>query len=83
MALSSNVERTPEEMNAALARRVESLVSDLLVIDGMTKRGAMLSAKYRVEELPAIRRFVLRIFDALDDGAPAQQPWNREQTDAS
>lgn len=72
-----DVERTLEELNAALQRRLESLVSDLLVIDGMTKRGAMLSEEYRERELPAIRRYASRILAAVESGASAEQPWDR------
>lgn len=83
MALSSEVIRTPEELNACLERRVESLVSDLLVIDGMTKRGAVLSEKYREHELPSICRFALRILTALEGGVPASQPWDRGDRNAA
>ena len=77
------VDRTTEELNAALERRMEDLVSSLMVINGMTKRGAVMPEKYREQELPAIRRFATRIFDALEKGVPAGQPWDRENADAA
>jgi hypothetical protein len=76
-------DRTPEELNAALERRMEDLVSSLMVINGMTKRGAVMPTMYRERELPAIRRFAERIFAALEKGIPAGQPWDKESADAA
>lgn len=73
-----NVERTSEELNAALQRRLESLVSDLLVIDGMTRRGAVLNEHNREHVVPPLIRLALRLLDALEKGEPAKQPWSAE-----
>jgi hypothetical protein len=56
--------------------RIEDLVSSLLVLDGMTKRGGSLDESYRQKELPSIRRFAGRVLDALEKGERAVQPWD-------
>lgn len=71
-------ERTPEELNARLARRLESFASDLQVIEGMTRRGAVLPAGYRQNQLQAMRRYCEVIFHALTVGEPAECKWHME-----
>lgn len=63
---------TPDDIR----NRVEDLVSSLLVLTGMTKRGGALEEEYRQKELPAIKRFATRVLDALEKGEPAAQPWD-------
>ena len=69
-------ERTPEELDAALQNRMEMLVSDLMVIDGMTQRGARLEPLYRQLGMPAVRRMAERVLEALEKGETAKQPWD-------
>lgn len=64
---------TPDD----LRNRIEDLVSSLLVLSGMTKRGGALDEEYRAKELPAIKRFATRVLDALEKGEPAHQPWDK------
>lgn len=71
-------ERTTEELNECLERRMQSLVSDLLVIEGMTRRGAELSEGYRRNQLQAIHRFWQAIYEGLDAGIPAVAGWHME-----
>ncbi len=75
--------RTPEELDAALMTRVENLASDLLMLSGITKRGATLPDDYRAGNVPALRRLAMRVLDALESGAPSQHPWDREKADAT
>lgn len=78
------VDRSPEELNEALVRRMESMVSDLLVISGMTRRGAVLPPEYNKEwGLASIRRFAERLFDALEKHEPVKHPWDVEKSDAA
>lgn len=63
---------TPDD----LRNRVEDLVSSLLVLTGMTKRGGTLEEEYRQRELPAIKRFATRVLDALEAGVPTKNPWD-------
>ncbi len=76
-------DRTPDELNAALMTRVENLASDLLMLSGITKRGATLPDNYREGNVPALRRLAMRVFDALENGASAAHPWDREKADAA
>ena len=62
-----------------LRNRMETLAGDLQVIDGITKRGAMLPVEYRRDQLPALTRYAGRVFDALAWGAPVRNPWDRER----
>lgn len=64
---------TPDD----LRNRMEDLASTLHVLNGMTRRGGVLPEDYRAVDVPAIRRFANRIFDALENGKPAKQPWDR------
>lgn len=64
---------TPDDIRC----RIEGLVSDLLILDGMTKRGGSLTEEYREREIPAIRRFATRVLEALEKGERAAQPWDR------
>jgi hypothetical protein len=59
-----------------IRNRIEDLVSSLLILDGMTKRGGALPDEYRERELPAIKRFAGRVLDALEKGERARQPWD-------
>ncbi len=72
------IERTPEELNDALMTRVENLASDLLMLSGITKRGAALPDDYRAVNVPALRRLAMRVLDSLERGTPSQQPWDRQ-----
>lgn len=64
---------TPDDIR----NRVEDLVSSLLVLDGMSKRGGSLDEAYRAKELQSIKRFANRVLDALAAGEPAKNPWDR------
>lgn len=78
------ITRTPEELNDALVRRMESMTSDLLVLSGMTKRGAVLPEEYRANEFQAIRMMALRVLRALGRGEAAHHPWGyKERSDAA
>ncbi len=77
------VERTPEQLNDALMTRVENLTSDLLVLSGITQRGAVLPDQYREDALLPIMRLADRVFRALRAGEPVSNPWDREKTDAA
>lgn len=63
---------TPDDIEG----NIQALVSTLLLLSGMTKRGGVLPEAYREKELPAIRRFAGRVLDALEKGEPAKQPWD-------
>lgn len=65
-------------LNDALLSRMETLASDLLVITGMTRHGAVLPEAYRSGQLQSMRRAYDRIFDALAAGAAVLHPWNQE-----
>jgi hypothetical protein len=75
------VERSAEELNEALVRRIQSMNSDLMVLSGMTKRGAVLPKQYR--ELEALRRYFNRLVDALERGEPVSHPWDVEKPNAA
>ncbi len=77
------VERTPEELNDALMTRVENLASDLLMLSGITKRGAVLPDGYDRRALSAMRGLAMSVFDAIENGVPATHPWDREKADAA
>jgi hypothetical protein len=70
------VERSADELNEALVRRMDCLISDLLVIDSMTRRGAILPLESRGENLAATRRFTENLFIALQEGRPTIHPWS-------
>lgn len=70
---------TPDD----LENNLQALVSTLLLLNGMTKRGGVLSEDYRAKELPAIKRFAGRVLDALEKGEPAHQPWDHEKQEAA
>jgi hypothetical protein len=79
-----NVDRSPEELNEALIRRMESMTSDLLVLSGMTKRGAVLPEAYRTREFHAIWMMALRVLRALERGEAVSHPWGqKEKVDAA
>lgn len=61
-----------------LENNMQALVSTLMLLQGMTKRGGILDKAYRANELPAIKRFAGRVLDALEKGEPARQPWERD-----
>lgn len=65
--------------NGALLRRIETLAYDLQVIEGMTRRGAVLPAAYRETTLVAMRNAYNRLWGALYSGKPVTHPWSREQ----
>ncbi len=77
------VERTPEELNDALMTRVENLASDLLMLSGITKRGAVLPDDYRAVNVPALRGMAMRVFVALEAGEATSNLWDREKADAT
>ena len=77
------VDRTQEQLNDALLNRVENLASDLLMLSGITKRGATLPDGYDSRALSAMRGLAMSVFDALEIGTPAQHPWDRESIDAT
>ncbi len=72
------VDRTPEQLNEALLNRVENLASDLLMLSGITKRGAVLPDDYDRRALSAMRGLAMSVFDALEKGVPATHPWDRQ-----
>lgn len=61
-----------------LKLRMEDLASTLHVLNGMSRRGGVLPEDYRAHDVPAIKRFALRILDALEKGEPAQRPWDHK-----
>lgn len=63
---------TPDDIES----NIEALVSTLLLLNGMTKRGGVLPEEYRAKELPAIRRFATRVLDALETGTAVKNPWD-------
>lgn len=65
-------------LNDQLLARMEGFVSDLMVIDGMTRRGAALPLDYRTQTLPPIVRMANRILEALQDGEAATHPWSAD-----
>ena len=65
---------TPDDV----ASNMEALVSTLLLLNGMTKRGGTLTEEYRAKELPAIKRFANRVLDALATGTACKQPWDHD-----
>lgn len=58
----------------ARKRRLEEGAKNLRgeVLQAMRDAGL---SKIRAPDIPAIRRFAMRIFDALEKGEPARQPW--------
>jgi hypothetical protein len=76
------VTRSPEELNEALVRRMDCLISDLLVIDGMTRRGAVLPPESRGENLAATRRYMENLFIALQEGRSTTHAWDVEKRNA-
>jgi hypothetical protein len=64
-----------ETLDDQLLARMHGLSSGLLVIAGMTKRGAKLPPSYTADG--AIRRMAERVFDALAERRAAVLPWDR------
>lgn len=73
------VDRSPDELNDALVRRMEDFASDLFLLTGMTKRGAVLPEDYRSRVLPPIRDMTVRVLDALLAGEVIRHPWDHER----
>jgi len=74
--MSDVIERFDPPTSDDVENNMEALVSTLMLLNGMTKRGGALTPEYRAKELQSIRRFATRIFDALEKGEPAVQPWD-------
>lgn len=66
----------------ALRNRMTVLANDLALIEGLTRRGAVLPEAYRDTTLQSLRRAFDRLFDALAAGEPCVHPWQiREAND--
>ena len=67
-----------QSLDDQLLANVERLAGQLMVIDGLTKRGATIPPEHRFK-LDANRQYADRIFAALAAGEPTRNPWDREE----